>query len=333
MDIIDCHTHALSAGTREYNRRFLKDLCRAHFRVTGLLPYIEEENETDWEKLSWLFEPIDPQQAIDDHQKAGVNRMMILAQAPSEYTEYGWRGTIDLAGVTDVEGEKAIYKNNEYIAGLVRKYPESFIGFGAVNPRFRGVKAAVDELERMITELKLTGLKLYPMYDYYSPDDPELAFPIFAKAQELDIPVTVHMGTSTARYTTLEYARPALLDVVGQKFPKLRLIMAHGGLPWLDEGISVVARHPNFYIDLSYTSVILSREELFCYLDRCKRWGVPLSRICWGSDYPLHETIETIIGRFLTLNEEAKRLNVSPFSNEEMALMLSGNFLRVCHLV
>jgi predicted TIM-barrel fold metal-dependent hydrolase len=332
MQIVDCHTHALSSGTRDYNRRFLKDLSRPHFRVTGLLPYIEEDVESDWKKLDWLFEAIDPEQAIADHKKAGVERMMILAQAPSEYTQYGGRGTIDLAGVTDVGGEMAISKNNDYIAGLTRKYPDQFIGFGAVNPRFRGVGPAVIELERMITDLKLTGLKLYPMYDYYSPDDCELAFPIFAKAQEMGIPVTVHMGTSTARYTNLDYAHPVLLDIVGQKFPKLKLIMAHGGIPWLDEGISVVARHPNFYIDLSYTCVILSREELFRYLDRCKRWGVPLSRICWGTDYPLHETVETILGRFLTLNEEAKRLNGSIISNEEMELMLSGNFLRVCGL-
>jgi len=251
MKIIDCHTHTLSSGTREYNRRFLKDLCRPHFRVTGLLPYIEEDDEGDWEKLDWLFEPIDPERAIADHKKAGVDRMMILAQAPSKYTEYGLRGTIDLAGVTDVPGEQTISKNNEYVAALVRKYPDQYIGFGAVNPRYRGIDAAVVELERMIGDFKLTGLKLYPMYDYYSPDDPELAFPIFAKAEEMGIPVTVHMGTSTARYTNLDFARPALLDIVGQKFPNLKLIMAHGGLPWLDEGISVVARHPNFYIDLS----------------------------------------------------------------------------------
>jgi predicted TIM-barrel fold metal-dependent hydrolase len=316
----------------DYNRRFLEDLCGPHFRVNGLVPSIEVPTEEDWEKIAWLFKPIDPKTSIADHDKAGVSRTLILAQAPSEYTKYGWRGTTDPEHMTDVPGEISIDKNNDYLASLVRLYPDKFIGFGSVNPRYRGVAAAVKELERMILDLKLTGLKLYPMYDYYSPDDRELVFPIFDKAQELGIPVTVHMGTSTARHTCLDYAKPILLDVVGQEFPDLKLIIAHAGLPWLDECISICARHPNFYMDLSYMSVILSREELFRFLDRCKRWGVPLTRICWGTDYPLHETVETLVQKFLSINDEAPRLGAQPFSLDEMELMCAGNFLRVCGL-
>lgn len=332
MVIVDCHTHILSAGTRDYNRKFLQDLCQPHLVATGVLPDRREITEDDWNKLDWLFEPINPETSIADHDEAGVDRTMILAQAPSDYTKYGLRGTMDLDGRTGIDGEPSIDKNNDYIAALVRKYPDKFIGFGAVNPRYRGVQAAIEELERMVVELKLTGLKLYPMYDYYSPDDPELAYPVFAKAQELDIPVTVHMGTSTARYTQYEYGRPFLLDVVGQEFPNLKLLVAHGGIPWLDECISVVARHPNFYVDLSYASVILSREELYRYLDRCKRWGIPLTRLCWGTDYPLHVGVKNLVEKFLSLNEEARRLGTPAISDEELALMMGENFLRVCNL-
>ena len=332
MRIVDCHTHILSSGTKDYNRRFLKDLCGPHLKVGGLLPAIGTPSEEDWDQISWLFEPIDPEVSISDHAKAGVDRILILAQAPSEYTEYGSRGTIDVAGVTGVEGEQSIEKNNDYLAALVRKYPTKFIGFGSVNPRHRGVKAAVKELERMIIDLKLNGLKLYPALDYYSPNDPELAFPIYAKAQELGIPVTVHMGICAACYSQYEFGRPFLLDVVGQKFPDLKILMAHGGIPWLDEGIGLVVRHPNFYLDLSYATVVMSREEMFRYLDRCKRWGIPLTRVCWGTDYPNHESLESLVPKFLSMNEEAKRSGIPGFANEEMELMAGENFLRVCDL-
>ena len=332
MNIVDCHTHILSAGTKDYNRRFLKDLCGPHFKVIGLLPSIGTPSEADWARLSWLFEPIDPQVSITDHEKAGVGRILILGQAPSEYTAYGSRGTTDVAGVTGVDGELSIEKANDYLAALVGKYPDKFIGFGSVNPRHRGVAAAVKELERLVVDLKLTGLKLYPALDYYSPDDPELAFPIYAKAQELGIPVTVHMGTCAACYSQYEYGRPFLLDVVGQKFPDLKILMAHAGIPWLDEGICLVARHPNFHIDLSYATVVMTREEMFRYLDRCKRWGIPLSRVCWGTDYPNHETLDNLVPKFLSLNEEADRLGAPRLSDEELELMAGANFLRVCGL-
>ena len=332
MQIVDCHTHILSAGTRDYNRLFIQDLCSPHLKVGGLLPSIGTPTAEDWDKVSYVTDPIDPEVSIADHEKAGISRILILGQAPSEYTEYGSRGTTDLAGVTGVGGEISIEKNNDYIAALVQKYPDKFIGFGSVNPRHRGVKEAVKELERMIVALKLTGLKLYPALDYYSPDDPELVFPIYAKAQELDIPVTIHMGICTARYSQYEYGRPFLLDVVGQKYPDLKILMAHGGIPWLDEGIGLVVRHQNFYIDLSYASVILTREEMFRYLNKCKRWGLPLSRVCWGTDYPVHVTLDKLIAKFLSMNEEAKKTGIPKFSNEEMELMAGANFLRVCSL-
>ena len=332
MLIVDSHTHILSSGTREYNRRFISDLSAPHLKVKGLLPSVGTPSEEDWDRISCLFEPIDPEVSIADHEKAGISRILILGQAPSEYTAYGSRGTVDLTGVTGVGGEQSIEKNNDYLAALVQKYPKKFIGFGSVNPRHKGVDVAIKELERMIVDLKLTGLKLYPALDYYSPDDPGLAFPIFAKAQELGIPVTVHMGTCTARYSQYEYGRPYLLDEVGQKFPDLKILVALGGIPWLDEGIGLVARHPNFYFDLSYASVVMTREEMFRYLDKCKRYGIPLTRVCWGTDYPVHELLEILISKFLSMNEEAVRLGLPKFSNEEMELMAGRNFLRVCDL-
>ncbi|MFV2043968.1 MAG: amidohydrolase family protein [Anaerolineales bacterium] len=332
MQIIDCHTHILAPGSEEDSRRFLQDLCRGNFVARGLLPSEHAPTEEDWEACKWLFEPIDPETSIEDHETAGVTRTMILGVAPSDYTPYGIRGTIDLAGVTGVDGEPSIDKGNDYIAALVQRYPEKFIGFGAVNPRYRGTEAAVKEVERLADDLKLTGLKLYPMYDLYSPDDRDLVFPVFAKALELGIPVMVHQASSPARFAPLEWGRPYLLDAVGREFPDLKVIVAHAGLPWLDECVVLVERHPNFHMDVSFTNSLLTREEMFRFLNRCKRFGVPLTKVCWGTDYPCFDTVETLVERFLTMNEEADRLGMPRISDEEMALMTAGNFLRITGL-
>ncbi len=332
MQIVDCHTHILGAGGKSDSRRFLQDLCRGHFVASGVLTSARPLAEGDWRACESLFEPIDPVVSIADHEKAGVERTVILGIAPSDYTPYGIRGTTDPANFTGIGGEVDITKGNDYIAALVRRYPGKFIGFGAVNPRYRGVEAAVRELERMIVQFKLTGLKLYPMYDHYSPDDEALAFPIFAKAVELGIPVIVHQSSTPARHAPLELGRPYLLDAVGRRFPDLKLVVAHSGVPWFDECITLVERHPNFHMDLSFTSSLLTREEMYRFLLRCKRWGVPLTKVCWGTDYPCFEGIETLVEKFLTMNEEAGRLGLPRIADEELALMLGGNFLRLCGL-
>jgi dihydroorotase len=56
------------------------------------------------------------------------------------------------------------------------------------------------------------------------------AFPVFARAEELGIPVMVHQAGSTRIDARMEYARPALLDAAGRHFRELRLTIAHCGL-------------------------------------------------------------------------------------------------------
>src|SRR5207247_11364946 len=145
-----------------------------------------------------------------------------------------------------------IDKGCDYIAAMAKKDPDKFIGMAAVNPRYRGVKAAVAELERAVTKLGLTGLKLYPMYDHYAVNDRDLAYPIFAKAQELDIPVMIHLSTTPVTDTVLMYAWLVLLDDVARAFPNLRLLVAHTGCAWVDEGMLLDARHGNVGLDRSW---------------------------------------------------------------------------------
>ena len=106
-------------------------------------------------------------------------------------------------------------------------------------------------MERAICDLKLQGLKLYPTYQRWSPDDRDKAFNL-EKAQELGIPVLVHMSGSTLTSAPMKFSKPMLLDDVGNEFRKLRLIIAHMGIPWVDEAKYMLTKHANFYGDLSY---------------------------------------------------------------------------------
>src|SRR5437763_14437194 len=99
-----------------------------------------------------------------------------------------------------------------------------------VNTTSRVVKAAVTEVERAVTKLGLTGLKLYPMYDHYAVNDRDLAYPIFAKAQELDIPVMIHLSTTPVTDTGLMYGWPVLLDDVARAIPNHPLADARTGI-------------------------------------------------------------------------------------------------------
>lgn len=330
--IIDCHNHILTAGAYPGYRVFIQEMCLGYFRTLGKLPADRMPTEDDWKGMEYLWDPIDPDVLIADHDKAGVDKSVILGVAPSEYTAYMVRGTLDLAGVTDIPGPPSLEKVNDYIAAVVRKYPDKLIGFAAVNPRFRGVKWAVAELERAIVDLKLTGVKLYPIYDHYSPDDRELAFPIFAKAQEMDIPVMVHQASTPVIDAPLKYGRPYLLDDVGREFPNLRLLVCHAGMPWFEECMVLVAKHPNFYMDLSYMTSVLSSEEIYQFLMKCKAYGVPWAKVCWGSDYPGFEFPETLVPKMYRVNEVARQFDKPEIAPAELEGIMGRNFAHFIRL-
>src|SRR5207249_9029429 len=139
----------------------------------------------------------------------------------------------------------------------------------------RGVKAAVAELERAVTKLGLTGLKLYPMYDHYAVNDRDLAYPIFAKAQELDIPVMIHLSTTPVTDTVLMYGWPVLLDDVARAFPSLRLLVCHAGHPWVDECMVLISRHRNVYLDMSFLNSTPHQPDTYRFLPRARQLACP----------------------------------------------------------
>jgi predicted TIM-barrel fold metal-dependent hydrolase len=324
--IIDAHNHVLAAGLYPGYERFIKEMTQGFFQTLGDLPYEREPTDDDWKGLEYLWEPIDPDTLVADHAGIGVDRCTILAVAPSEYTRYETRGTVDIAGVTDVAGPPSIDKGNDYIAALKRKFPDVFIGMAAVNPKYRGVPAAVTELERAVNDLGLDGLKLYPMYDHWAVNDRDLAFPIFEAASDLGIPVMIHLSTTPVSDTVLLYGWPVLLDDVARRYPDLRLLVCHAGHPWVDECLIVAARHRNVYLDISFFNSTIDRRQTYDFLQRARQLGCPWTRICWATDYPGFEFPETLLPKLALVNEDAGDHARIPES--DIARMLGGNYAR-----
>jgi predicted TIM-barrel fold metal-dependent hydrolase len=333
--LIDAHTHILSlAENAEFTTEYGREGSLCIYRSLGLLPSHRAPTEAEWEDSGYSrkgFPVIGPQESIRDHP--GFDKLVVLAVSP-QFLDGELIGTVDSFGVTDVPGPASPEKCNDYIAAVVRSDPEVFIGFASVNPNYRGPKAAVRELERAVGDLGLQGLKLYPMYQDWSPADPVIAFPVFDKAAELDIPVLIHQAGSTRVDARMEYARPALLDPVGRHFPSLRLIIAHCGIPWVDEAMFMLTKHPNFYGELSYFIATVTTEELYRFLVHAEQSFVPLEKLIFGSDYPgfLYDPVK-LKDKLLAVNGEAERLGQARIPDTKLAGILGDNCARIMRLV
>ena len=93
-------------------------------------------------------------------------------------------------------------------------------------------------------------------YEGLSPSDPALE-PYFALAEELDLPVGVHTGTSFPGtpyqgypHFRLALGNPLLLEDLLVRHPKLRVFIAHGGEPWRRETIALMGMYQRVYMDV-----------------------------------------------------------------------------------
>lgn len=188
-----------------------------------------------------------------------------------------------------VIGERDMKKVNDATAALVARAPEKVIGFMSVHP---DEPDALDEMERAHDELQLSGLKLGPNYQNFDPLG-ESARRVYAKAQEMKLPIVFHQGTSPIRDALLRYAHPMVMDEIAILFPELRIVMAHIGHPWLEDCLVVIRKHPNVYADISgrfyrpwsfYNGMRLAYE-----------WSV-LDKLFFGSDFPIATPQETMDG-------------------------------------
>ena len=172
---------------------------------------------------------------------------------------------------------------NDFIAKYCRQFPDLFIGFGGVDPHI-DKRAALREVERCKKELGLVGLKFHPAYQNFYPNDRERAYPIWEKCVEMDMPVLVHTGTTRMTRSTIRTCKPEYLDEVATDFPELRIIMTHFNWPWVEEGLAVVWRHENLYLDMSGWMpryIYASNPIVFQYMNTFLQ-----DKMVFGSDYP-----------------------------------------------
>ena len=150
---------------------------------------------------------------------------------------------------------------------------------------------SIDELRRLHRDDQLAAFAEVAMqYRGIRADDPRWE-PYFALAEELDIPVGLHLGEGppgAARFPGYEDYRASLtspfqLEDVLRRHPKLRIWVMHYASPLVDEMIAMMFTHPNLYVDVACNNWGFPRAQFHDALKRMVDAGFG-KRILWGSD-------------------------------------------------
>lgn len=222
---------------------------------------------------------------------------------------------------------REIADQHEKLAQLRDKLGDVVIPFAAVDPRRSDV---LPMLRQLVEQRGFKGIKVYPNLGY-RPDDPVLMEQIWPYAVEKNLPVMTHCsrggprGQGISKEDLDNYTAPACWVPVLEKFPNLRVCLAHLGggeeweryfgdgwqpgqpnerKSWLAEILDLIrsGKHPNLYSDISYT--VFRFEEYAPAIKVFLTDPALRDRILFGSDYYMTEN-ERFEERLLSMNLRA----------------------------
>ena len=136
---------------------------------------------------------------------------------------------MDEAGI--VAGAVLIRKStgmdNADLEELNRLWPGRFVGVAGIDPHDAG---ALDEIDRFVLRGTARAVLVEPGFcrPALRADD-RAVYPIYEKCQAKNIPVFISFGGFVA--PDLSYTDPMIIERVAMDFPKLKLVIAHGGWP------------------------------------------------------------------------------------------------------
>jgi predicted TIM-barrel fold metal-dependent hydrolase len=195
---------------------------------------------------------------------------------------------VDATIVQPYPGAKDYLHRHDEIAVLCQKHPGRFFGLASLSPHI-GRDKYQREVERCIKDLKFVGVKLHTIGHAVNPltEDGDL---VFATAALFGVPAMVHTGAG------IPFSLPALCIPAANKYPKLKIVLAHAGGGIVSAEAQVSASIcPNLYLETSWCI----GEDI--------RWMISTigpDRVMMGADLPSNVPVEIAKYRALDLTPD-----------------------------
>jgi uncharacterized protein len=138
-----------------------------------------------------------------------------------------------------------VHPINDWITGI---HHDRVIPFGAVHPGMPDIAQEIGRLKAM----GIRGVKLHPNWQGYRPEDPSV-FPMYEALVQNDMIAFFHGGDELEVWPTEILSTPYALSQVNDRYPEMRMVVAHmGGFRmWEDVEHHLLGR--DIYMDISFT--------------------------------------------------------------------------------
>lgn len=200
---------------------------------------------------------------------------------------------------------------NDELEGFVTSHAQRFVGIAGLD--VTDVDGAVGVVAGIRERKAFAGVTLEPGWadEAHHYDDPRL-YPIYDAAQSLGVPVVMLGGGNAG--PDISFSSPVRIDRVAADFPDMRIVVAHGGFPWITEVLGMAFRRPNVF--LSPDMYLFTPGAATAYVEAANTYLA--EQFIFASSYPFCPLIGSV--------EKFYRL---PFRRDVLPLLMRGNAERV----
>ena len=200
--------------------------------------------------------------------------------------------TVDVCIVL-AEPDESSDQVNKKLSEYVSRHKDKMLGFAFVDPTRD--KIGVKNLRLIKDERSLQGAVMYCSNCGFHPAHSR-AMRLYESAEELGLPIFFHNDWAAGANAVLDYTQPFLLDEIAGRFPTLKIVIGTMGAPFVQQTLSMVAKHENVYADLTikpssvwqtYNTIVAAHEREV------------MDKLLFGSGFPsgrAEQCIETLLG-------------------------------------
>jgi predicted TIM-barrel fold metal-dependent hydrolase len=175
---------------------------------------------------------------------------------------------------------------------MAATHPKRVMFCGGVDPMYRGLNEALEQIDFQVGTLGAKSLKFYnghaKIADCWRCDDERIAYPLFERARKAGVRVLQFHKGNPYGLQNMEYLSPIDLQGPARDFPDMDFVVHHLALPYFEEMLSIAARFPNVYLSLAgyMTFYRIAPRRVQDHLGRLLQM-VGADKILWGSEAAL----------------------------------------------
>ena len=211
---------------------------------------------------------------------AGIDAMMFASRAVDASVVVGFKSGLLRGSV-----------HEHTVLSVAEQAPGRIFCARAIDPLTAGAPELVETARRD----GFCAIWTDPALQGFNPTDTR-AMRVFDRAEAMQLPVLIGWSGPQVASARLEFARPFLLDEVARSFPRLSMVIAGFGAPFVSETLMMLAKHDRVFTTVA--GIAARPWELLGALQGARDHGVE-QKVLFASGFPFDlpsRAIESVYG-------------------------------------